>query len=378
MFVLPTQGNALFRVIATLVSIALVLWGVGFQVHQAQAVNITDVFDLLSTSATSTPSNHTIEFVTPSGVADGATIVIDFDPDTTAFTLTGIGDEDIDILENNVNVPVAGWSSGLAGDTLTITFAGDSIAAGATTTILIGTHATNEGSPDTQIVNPATQGSYRIPITAGTADSGETRVAIVDQVYVTAQVDTIFDFTVTGFSATGTSANGTTTTATSSATEIPFGVLSNGAVETIAQRLNVTTNAINGFVVTVETDQQLLSSTGADIDGFANATYTDTPADWSSPTNGVLDENTWGHWGLTSEDSDLNGGEFQACLGSATGCWVSASTTPREVFAHTGPADGTTDDIGSTTVAYQVEITGLQEAGDDYRAILTYIATPTF
>ena len=104
MFVLSQQDNALFRGIATLLAIALVLYAVGAAyIRTAEAVNINDVYDLLSTSATSTASNHTIEFVTPTGITAGQTIVLDFDPTTTAFDLTGIGDEDIDILEDGVN-----------------------------------------------------------------------------------------------------------------------------------------------------------------------------------------------------------------------------------------------------------------------------------
>jgi hypothetical protein len=34
--------------------------------------------------------------------------------------------------------------------------------------------------------------------------------------------------------------------------------------------------------------------------------------------------------------------------------------------------------IGSTTVAYKVQITALQEAATDYTAQLMYIATPVF
>jgi hypothetical protein len=54
-------------------------------------------------------------------------------------------------------------------------------------------------------------------------------------------------------------------------------------------------------------------------------------------------------------------------------------------MAHNDPSDGTTgttdatgDDVGETFVGYQIEITPLQEAADDYQTILTYIATPTF
>lgn len=175
--------------------------------------------------------------------------------------------------------------------------------------------------------------------------------------------------------ATSTSVNSTSTTGSTTATTIPFGVLSANTIYTLGQQLSVTTNARNGFVVTVEQDGNLQSSTGADIDGFSNGTYVNTPTTWSAPTNGLLLENEWGHWGLTSNDSDLNGGEFTSGGGNK---WVAASTTPRQVFSHTGPANGTTQDVGQVEVAYQVQITPLQEAADDYNATLMYVATPTF
>jgi hypothetical protein len=139
----------------------------------------------------------------------------------------------------------------------------------------------------------------------------------------------------------------------------------------MAQDLFVTTNAANGFVVTVEQSQNLLSSTGADIDGFSNGAYTNTPTTWTSPTNSIADERTWGHWGITSED-DLNANEF------GTDLWVAASTTPRQVFTHATTSDGTTPNVGRTRIGYQAQIASLQEAADDYNTTLTYIATPTF
>jgi hypothetical protein len=189
---------------------------------------------------------------------------------------------------------------------------------------------------------------------------------------VTAIVNTSFVFTVAGL-ATTTTVNTDVTTGSTTATAIPFGVLTAGSAKVMAQRLNVTTNARNGFVVTVEQDQNLLSSTGADIDGFIDGAYTNTPTAWVAPTNNISLENTWGHWGLTSEDTTLTAGdEFGAAL------YVAASTTPRQVFMHTGPSDGTTLDIGETDIGYRIQISPLQEAGDDYSTVLTYIATPTF
>ena len=47
-------------------------------------------------------------------------------------------------------------------------------------------------------------------------------------------------------------------------------------------------------------------------------------------------------------------------------------------MGNTGPADGTTAGIGAARIGYQVQISALQEAGDDYTTTLRYIATPTF
>jgi hypothetical protein len=241
--------------------------------------------------------------------------------------------------------------------------------------VRIGTNAVTGATGDTRITNPASAGSYELTVNGSIPDSGQTRVAIIDDVVVTANVDTSFTFVISGV-ANGQTVNGsaTTTATTTTATSVPFETLSAGTSKTLAQNLAVTTNAIQGFVVTVEQSQNLLSSTGADIDGFSNGAYNNTPIAWTSPTNSIsggIPENTWGHWGITSEDN-LNTDEF------GTDLWVSASTTPRQVFTHNGPADGTTANIGSTRIGYQAQIGSLQEAADDYNTTLTYIATPTF
>ncbi len=373
MFVLSRDVSAAKRVIATLLAIAVTMWALGLG-SSAEAANITDVEDTLSDSAPSAGSNHTIQFVSPTGVATSSTIVISFDAAT--FSLANIGEEDIDILVNGTNRSNALWSTATSATSITLTFGGTSIAAGATTTILIGLHATNEGSPNTQIVNPNPADgneSYEIDISAGASDTGHTRVVILDTVLVTAQVNTTFDFTVNGL-ATSTSVNGQSLSGTSGSTTLPYGVLTALTAETLGQRLNVSTNAANGFQVTVESDGAFDSSTGADIDMFADGTLA-APATWESPSVGlnVNNENTWGHWGLTSDDTSLEAGDT-----FGTNLWRGVTTTPTQVFWHGGPADGTTAHIGSTTVAYRVEISALQEAGDDYSTVLTYIATPTF
>ncbi len=372
---ISTSVEALHRVVAMLVAAAVMVASIGFY-NIANAANLTVLSNTLSDSDVSALSNHTIRFTmatSSGGVSAGQTIAVTF---PAGFNLGSVAFGDVDFSINGVDQTLAAtqsgatWGAAVSGQVLTLTSGTGVVTAGQTVVIEVGTNATFGTTGTNRVTNP-TAGSYEFYVTAGTVDTGRTRVAILDNVDVTAIVNTSFTFTVSGL-ATSTAVNGTSTTGSTTPTAIPFGVLTAGEIKTLGQRLNVTTNARNGFVVTVEQDQNLQSSTGADIDGFIDGAYTNTPTAWVTPTNNIANENTWGHWGLTSEDSNLNGDEFGSAL------FVAASTTPRQVFSHTGPSDGTTVDIGETDVAYQIQITPLQEAGDDYNTILTYIATPTF
>jgi hypothetical protein len=359
MFVTPTHVGFTHRVVAMLVACATVLWSIGVY-STAQAANLTNISDTLSDSGPSVTSAHDISFTIPTGssLGTGDNVTITFPAQFTGVTTTVSGD--ITVTVNGTPDAIAGFSA--IGQV--ITFNSVAATAGQVVRIVIA---------DGKITNPAGIQSYEI-VVATPADQGRTRVAIVDYVTVTAEVETIFNFVVAG-TATSTTVNGTTTTGASTATEIPFGVLVPDNIYTLAQELTVETNADDGFVVTVQQDSNLQSSTGADIDAFIDAAYTNSPTTWAAPGDSLLNENTWGHWGLTSDDSDLNASEFTTGGGDR---WVAASTTPRLIFSHNGSADGTTQDYGSATVGYQVEITPLQEAGDDYTTTLMYIATPTF
>jgi len=377
---LTEKTVTLLRTIAIVVSLSVTLWSLGLPaLHFVDAANITDVSDTLSDSSPSASSDHTITFVTPTGVANNTSITIAM---PSGFNVASIVAGDVDIATTS-DFTVAADCTGservgfsVSGQNLIFNFCngdGGSIPAGATTTIQIGDNATG-GPANNQIVNPAAEGSYEIGFTVGASDSGWTRVVILDNVEITAAVDTVFTFTVTGLPA-GSSVNGTTTTGATGSTSIPFGTLTAGVATTTAQRLNVSTNAANGYSVTVQIDQPLQSSTGADIDGFSEGSYTDTPVAWNAPDATLGAENTYGHWGITSDDDTTSrsaGDEFNANE------WASASTAPRVVMGHTGPANGTGTGVGSTTVGYKVQISGLQEAGDDYSTTLTYVATPVF
>lgn len=372
----------LLQAVASVVGIAIIFWSLGLpSLRFVEAAAVTSFSDTLSDSAPSALSNHTIVFTTPTGLTAGQSIVITFDG---LFDLgTSTGAEDIDIASTTdysvQNGSASGETWGIATTTSSITLTSGSavLDANATVTIQIGTNATFGSTGNSRIENPGSVGSYDINVTAG-ADTGETKVAIVQNVQVTASVDTNFEFTVSGMPA-GFSINGTTTTGSSSAISIPFGALESGVASTAAQRLEVLTNASNGFVVTVTADSQLISATGADIDGFANGNYNATAIDWIPPTGTLGTESTYGHWGITTNDNSVGEtltDDFD--VGGTGQEYVSASTTPVEVFRHDGPADAEEIHVGQTEVGYTVQISAFQEAGDDYTATLTYVATPVF
>lgn len=366
MFAKATHVGFAQRVVATLVACAVVLWSLGAYAT-AQAANLSNVSNTLTDSDLSVTSAHTIAFTIPasggSAIGTSDTVTITFPAD-----FTGIGS----VSGANTSVttggtPEASPTIGNSGQDVTVT----NISASPGEEVVV---AIDDGV----ITNPGTAGSYEFEIDTGVGDTGKTRVAILDNVVVSAIVDTEFTFTVTGL-ATSTAINGTSTTGSTSPTEIPFGTLVADEIKTLAQRLNVTTNANNGFVVTVESDGDLQSSNGAVIDNFADGSdVADTGTAWTSPTEDVNDRTTWGHWGITSNDGDLNslGGYYSGEFGAND--FIAASTSPREVFHHDGPSDGSTADLGQVDVGFQIEITPLQEAADDYTTTLTYIATPTF
>jgi hypothetical protein len=378
-------SNALsvLQATAAIVGMAILLWSFGLpSLRFAEAANVTSYSDVLSDSAPTAASDHEIKFTSPTGIANGQAIVLDFSDGP--FVLGSVDFTDIDVststpltvaatcgATDHVGADVGSWPL------LTLTFcSGDTayLAANGTTTIKIGFNATGGNA---RLTNPAV-GSHEIPLTAGASDTGETRVAIVQNVQVTATVDTLFTFSVTGVAA-GQTVNGTTTGAVTTPTLIPFGKMQANVASTAAQDLTVVTNARNGFAVTVETDQQLTSINGADIDGFSNGAYTSSAIPWANPTATPGDEDTYGHWGITSNDPTLTQSltdEFDVAGNGQD--YVSASTSPVEVFRHDGPTTGATTGVGTTRVGYTAKISALQEAAEDYNATLTYIATPVF
>jgi hypothetical protein len=357
-------------------------------ISTASAAQLTFISATASSSAASVSTSYTIRFTTSNGIGaglagQGSTTRITFDPTGNAFSLATLATAtDISIsggvtyvsdaasctvpTTNEIYVELVGRSQ--PEDFVQFrSCPGDTIPAGAMVVNLANAHVTN----------PSSTGSYVLRIGGGTStpmlDAGDTRIAIIDTVTVTASVDTNLTFTIAGV-ASGTPVNGDTTSTSTTATVIGFGTLSVGTSSIAAQDLAVSTNAVNGFSVTVIANQNLTASNGADIDAFRDGGGTASATSWFAPASTIGQEATYGHFGITSEDISLPGGdEFGLQL------WAGDfATTTRTVLYHTGVANGLEANTSATRVGYRVQVGSLQEAGTDYTNRLTYVCTPIF
>lgn len=361
---------------ALIVSILSWFTGLPFALHTATAATVTQFSATASSTVPSTNTNYKITWTDSTQITVGQTIKITFDPGNSTFDLGALANNEVLTLASPTNltittaacgatpneVSINGGISNAAGDkSITLTACG-TIATGTKTVYFTGNHVQNPSSP----------GSYKVTIGGTQADSGTSIIAITNQVTLSASVATNLVFSVTGL-ASGQTVNGETTSTTTSPTAIGFGTLASGTPVVAGQELSVTTNAGGGFVVTVNEDQNLTSSAGSQIYTFKDGGGTSLPTVWATPTSIAGNSLTYGHIGLTSDDADLNSGEF-----TGTKYVGNFATTTRVVFSNSGAADGTTQNIGKVRVAYKIQISSLQAAGSDYANHLIYVCTPTF
>jgi len=366
-------------------SVTMVLSGVMLS-YQANAGALTSIKDTLSVSAPSSASNHTIQFTVTTAIPANGSISVDFD---SGFTFGSVEFGDVDVASAGGDYTDAAAATG---QTLGVTFnetaqrllialgAGNNIEIGEVLTIQIGTHATGG---DAQITNPATTGSKAVTAKTysaanATLDEGYTFVAIVNGVTLNAVVAASFTFVIDAL-LTGEAVDSYVITSSSEDSYVGFGTLTAGTPVTMGSSLSVSSNATNGFVVTVQQNHNMLASSGADIDCFSNGVCTgQTSAAYTAPTGTIGNELTYGHMGLTTEDSATISATASVGAGGTDGYFIGMVTgTPYTIWSYGGAADGVTQDIGHIDVGYRVAITALQEAGR-YQSRLMYIATPTF
>jgi len=318
----------------------------------SQAAQLLYVKDTITDSKPGATANHSIQFTIQTSIPTNGSIYITL---PSGFNWNGASGS-------------CPWGGTFGTTTEGVRCTGlQSTAAPATGTVTIN-----------NVVNASTEGSYLITIETrdssdNVLDTGEARIAIVSGVTVTAHVPALLTFEVRGVNA-GTAVESGTTNVTSTTTTIDFGTVDVNTQYLAAQKLVVSTNANYGFSVKVWQSQNLTNAMGNDIDRFRDGTS--TLEAWASPSATPGAEWTYGHFGLRSDDSDVE-------LDFGTTLWTGfpgdGPNYQVEVLRSDRPTAGEGDaqGYGWDYVEYALEISALQEAGD-YSSILTYICTPTY
>jgi hypothetical protein len=304
----------------------------------------------------------------------------------------------------------ANWGTGGAGGATSITPGGG----GTTDTIISWTRANSSCAGGTAItisvaspfiVNPApitghVQGTadvYGIAIATtdgtNTLDTATPRVAPVEAVLISANVDESLSLVVAGLGA-GTYC-GNSQTITTTATSIPWGHLT--APNTFyyaAQSLTVNTNATSGYAVTIQENDQMGrngnvctdTSPSAGDYTFGSATCIrdtvcqasscseSTATDWLIPT---------GFAGLGYSEASISGTDapfyyneknrsFSTKQIADTSGVGAGAETPAIIMSNSGPVSGS-----SIYICYRITIPGTQPSGYYYN-IAKYTATVTF
>lgn len=383
---MPSRGlsrRSWYSYTACIVALSVLAWSLGLPgfLSYARADAITNLSDTISTSRPGLDANHTIEFTAPTDIIDNDETLTVTMP--AGFDLTGVDEDDIDIADDGVDLETSQDCNAtdevgvsVLGQVITFQFCngdGVSVASASVVTIEIGDNATHDGTGADQINNQNTPDAYEIVLGGTWGNQGTTQIAIIEGVVVTGQVETNLVFSISGVDA-GEDANGDSTTGTTTSTAIPFGTTTPDVEYVMAQDVQVTTNAADGFAVTVSADGDLEGTTGAIIDAIVDGDGTSTPVSWPNPGQVWGDDTSYGHWGISSDDPTLSADdEFGSQL--YAGNFIDNA---REVLYATTSADGTQTGVGTTRVGYKLEVSTLQEADQQYETRLVYVVTPIF
>ena len=361
-------------------------------------------------------ATHTVSFTTASAVADGAIRISipaiendsteeDSKPDQVGFDLYGVEDNDITCpsdggvgsdydFEDAGGEGEASHGGGGGWHTFQCRYSGSGSGSTSLTMTIGDTTAQTLLNP-----SPAsghTQGTadaytIRIQNLAGIVgdyaviDAVDVRVVLIEAVRVTATVEETLNFAIAGTSS-GDTHCGTAAKDDTQLYSVPFGSLTDtNTFYDLAQKLTVSTNADDGYSVTVFEDDEL------GLDGANDPYIPDTACDAS-----VCDHTTSQEWNVAT-GYDGFGYSLENVSGEGMDARFAYNDTSRtfsakhfsnrtedatppyqdeeanaDIMYNIGPVD-----TNSIYVCYRITVTGIQTAGDYYNTV-TYIATPTF
>ena len=361
------KKNLLSSITSLAIIVSVVLGASITHVELAYAAALSSLSDTLSTAKVSQLADHTIQFVTPSGVAAAQNISItfpngwnlgsigatsiDFGTSTSA-TCSGFGDA---LIANGAASNLT-WGIATTSQSITITSGTAVIPANRCIQVKLGGNATFGATGTTTLTNPASATSSVILIAGSFGDTGSITVTIVtdDTVSMTGTVNQTLTFTI-------------------STSTIYFGSLNSGAAkyasstntagdtsETAAHTLAIATNAPSGFSLSVR-GQTLTSQQNS-----AN-TITAIGATAASSTPGTE------QFGIRATESGGIGTAVSSPF-QFSSSYGYAGTATTSVTLATGTGSTPTS---TYSLRYLANIAAITEAGT-YAASLVYVATANF
>lgn len=328
------------------------------------AAQVTSAKDTLSTLKESQNADHTIEFITPTGITAGQTFTITF---PTGFTLAAENISNWDFAvsaagscasfsDKTIALTASGttWGFDITGQVVTFTSGTDTVAAGRCIQLEAGTNA--GGAANTIVNQTAAQNATDAKILIGgtMADSGSIAVEIVadNDVTVNATVDPSITCAFTGLTTT-------------------FASLTTGAVSTSDTNTTITisTNAASGVVINVRDEG---NGTNPGLYKSSSPTYLIASADatLSAGTDGygIQGSASGGSGATLSIDATYNV-SGNVVGGLVRTAFPAAST---EIATGTGPMASRV-----LTVVHKAAVSGLANAGS-YTDTITYSCTGVF
>lgn len=344
-----------------------------------RAADLASVKDVIGTSQPGVASSHAF-FFTPATTT--AIKTIDFQYCTAASGActapTGM------VL---VATPQLGTVSGISGTTYTSSATSANCTGSGNTnctiTLTVGTPSTQALSPVnvpflSGITNPTTANlTTFVRITtkdAGAAAIDASTVAFATltgtSLSMTASVDPTFTFSVAAVSSG--SVNGATINVTTSTgpAVIPFGGVNPGTPKIAAHDISVTTNALNGYLVTASSSASFPLVDGSNHFNAFSGTNA-APAAWSAPAGVSANTNT-GYVGYTTEETSLTGGTGNRFSSNK---WAGLTNNPDPVISSSA---GTGASARTIRVGWEADANALQPPSPNYSGTVILVATPTY
>lgn len=361
------KKNFLNKLASFFIILGIVLGASITHVELAFAAALTTLSDTQSSVKVNVLSDHTIQFVTPTGILATQAISVSF-PNGWSLGSIGASSTDFatstsasctgfaDALINNGAASGLSWGFSSTTQSVTLTSGTAVIPANRCVQIRLGANAISQASGTSQITNPSSATSSILNISAG-ADSGQITVNIItdDTVAMTGTVNQSLSFVI-------------------STSTIYFGVLSSSnakfasstnqlgdtASTSIAHTLLVGTNAPSGFTLSVR---------GQTLTSLQNASNTIDAIGATATSSGTGIE----QFGFRATESGGTNVTVSATYASTTAYGYNATATSSATLA---VGTGSTP-VSTLSLRYVTNIAAVTEAGT-YAANLIYVATANF